>query len=71
MKNKLIKWIYSAKETNPFFVNIRNTLQFIFHCPHDWEHRADVGEEEHGVNPYKRYCKISELKNGYKVKINP
>ena len=23
----------------------------------DWEHRADQGEEEHGKNPAKRYCK--------------
>ncbi len=23
-----------------------------------WEHRADPGEEEHGKNPGKRYCKV-------------
>jgi len=60
MKKKFLKWIYSGRESDFFLVNIKDVLQIFFRCHHDWEYRADKGEEEHGVNPYKRYCKICE-----------
>lgn len=34
-----------------------NIIRKMFHTCKDWEFRADPGEEEHGVNPFKRYCK--------------
>lgn len=30
----------------------------LFKTPCQWECRCDAGEEEHGINPGKRYCKI-------------
>lgn len=53
-----MKWVYATKENDLFLTNIRATLQSFFKCNHDWEHRTELGEEEHGINPYKRYCKI-------------
>jgi hypothetical protein len=41
-----------------FLVNLREVVQFFFGHTCEWEFRPDVGEEEHGINPAKRYCKI-------------
>lgn len=38
--------------------------QFI--CQHEWEFRVEKGEEEHGLDPSKRYCtKCNKCQHGF------
>lgn len=37
---------------------IKKLIHKIFHTECEWEYRYEAGEEEHGKNPAKRYCKI-------------
>jgi hypothetical protein len=56
--SKIKNWLFTpAGENDAFGVHIREAAQGLFGHNCEWEHRAEPGEEEHGVNPFKRYCK--------------
>lgn len=54
---RLRKWLLTPPPANAFaLTNIRKAAQILHSC--EWEDRAEPGEEEHGKNPAKRYCKV-------------
>lgn len=44
-------------ESDLFGVNIRRTVQSFIGHTCIWEYRTDNGEEEHGINTSRRFCK--------------
>jgi hypothetical protein len=57
--NNLIRWLFcKPNESDLFGVNFREAVQCLFGHTCEWEFRPDIGEEEHGLNYAKRYCKI-------------
>lgn len=50
------RWLFTPPPDDAFaLTNIRRAARFLHSC--EWEYRPDPGEEEHGKNFTRRYCK--------------
>ena len=57
--NKFIRWLRcEPSESDLFLVHIREVIQCFFGTVCEWEQKPDIGEEEHGINPSIRCCKL-------------
>jgi hypothetical protein len=53
--NRLLEWKKKPIDHNDWFgTQIHKTIQAF--CDHEWEFRTVIGEEEHGLDPSKRFC---------------
>jgi hypothetical protein len=69
MFKQLLKRFVDWKKTpindnDSFGTNIRRVIQSF--CNHDWEFRTVIGEEEHGLDPSRRFCiKCGKCQRGW------
>ncbi len=61
---KIKSFFINRTDSDLFGTNIRDTIRSF--CNHEWEFRVEKGEEEHGMDPSKRYCKkCNKCQHGY------
>ena len=65
--NRILRWFRcKPNENDVLFVHVREATQCFFGIACEWEQRSDIGEEEHGINLAKRYCKTcGKCQHGY------
>jgi len=69
MFKKLIKRFNNWKKkpinySDLFGTNVHETIQSF--CKHEWEFRTIIGEEEHGLDPSRRFCtKCGKCQRGW------